>query len=55
MRVMVIIIVLEGRLRDCTGMAKRPRKKKVKGKADIRAIAKDEQFTAAICEAAKLI
>lgn len=48
---MVIIIVLVELPRDCTGMAKRPRKKKDKGKADIRAIAEDEQFTAAICEA----
>ncbi len=48
---MVITIVLAGLLRDCTGMAKNPRKKKAKVKADILAIAKDEQFTAAICEA----
>jgi hypothetical protein len=48
---MVITIVLVGLLRDCIGMAKKPRKKKDKVKADIRAIAHDEQFTAAICQA----
>lgn len=42
---------LGGAARDSIGMAKNPRKKKAKVKADILAIAKDEQFTAAICEA----